>query len=213
MAGFDGVARIYHALEVAAFGGALQRARTTFLDCLTACRDVLVLGDGDGRFLRALLDAAPNVHVHSVDASTSMLSLAERRVRPADRVRVTFEHMDARRFDPGARNYDAVVTLFFLDCFVDTDVAAIVARVRPHLRPGGLWIFSDFAIPPRGLARRHAQVMVGALYRFFRWRTGIEARALPASESILERAGLVPVSHRDFRAGLIRSVVYLAESR
>ena len=210
MPGFDGVARVYHALEVAAFGGALQRARTAYLDRLAPCRDVLLLGDGDGRFLRALLDVAPDVCVHSVDASAAMLAVAEHRLRPGERARVTFEHADARRFDPGARTYDAVVTAFFLDCFSDHDVAHLVARVGPHLRRGGVWVFTDFASPARGVARLYARLVVGALYRFFRWRAGIDARGLPPSEAILERSGLMPVAHHEFRAGLIRAVLYRA---
>src|SRR5690606_35643402 len=48
-AGFVRVARIYHALERLAFGRALERARFALLPALAGCRDVLVLGDGDGR--------------------------------------------------------------------------------------------------------------------------------------------------------------------
>jgi spermidine synthase len=210
MPGFDGVARVYHALEIVAFGRALQRARTAFLGHLASCDDVLLLGDGDGRFLRALLDAAPHTHVHSVDASARMLSLAARRLRPAERPRVTFECADARRFDPRARRYDAIVTAFFLDCFTAQDVAHLVARLRPQLRPGGVWVFADFAIPKRGAARVIGPLVVGALYRFFRWRAGIEADALPPSESCLDRANLTPVAHHESRAGLIRAVLYQA---
>lgn len=202
------MAATYQALEVCAFGGGLQRARTAFVDHLASCRDVLTVGDGDGRFLRALLDAAPDVRVHSVDASARMLALAGSRLRPDQRDRVTFECTDARHFDSGQRTYDAIVTMFFLDCFVEGDVERIVSRLLPHLRPGGLWLYADFAIPPSGAARIHARVVVGALYRFFRWRAGLEARTLPPSEAILERAGLSSLDQREFRAGLVRSAVY-----
>lgn len=208
MAGFDGIARSYQVLERMAFGGVLHRARTAFLEAVIPCQDVLLLGDGDGRFGRALLEASPHVRVHSVDASAAMLALAAARVRPEDRSRITFEQIDALHFDPGSRTYDAVATLFFLDCFSAEDVATLVTRVRPHLRPGGLWLFADFAIPSGMLARAHARVVVWALYRFFRWRTGLGAHTLPPSEQILEQAGLRPVAHRAFRAGLIRSVLY-----
>jgi cyclopropane fatty-acyl-phospholipid synthase-like methyltransferase len=208
MAGFDGIARSYHLLERMAFGGALQRARTAFLQSLAPCQHVLLLGDGDGRFGRELLEASSRVRVHSVDASAAMLALAAGRVQADDRPRITFEQADARHFDPGRRTYDAIVTLFFLDCFSEQDVVQIVTRVRPHLRAGGVWLFADFAIPSGMLARAHAHVAVWTLYRFFRWRTGLEARTLPPSEHILEQSGLQPVAHRTFRAGLIRSVMY-----
>lgn len=207
-AGFDGVARVYRFLEYAAFGRTLQRARVAFTDRLTGCQSVLILGEGDGRFLADLARRLPASRMHCVDASEAMLTLAARRLSVADRTRITFERADARALDLGARTYDAVVTLFFLDCFSTEQVEALVARVSARLRPGAPWLFADFAIPPRGPARWHARVIVGGLYTFFRWRTGIVARELPASERALQRAGLTLAGEREFRLGLVRSAVY-----
>jgi len=208
MTGFDRVARVYRWLEYAAFGGALQRARVAHLGHLRRCADILVLGDGDGRCLAAILRAAPFARIECVDDSQVMIDLAARRLSVADRRRVTFTCTDACTFDPGQRTFDAVVTMFFLDCFVDRDVHALVERLRPQLRHGALWLFADFAIPARGLARWHAQVIVSSLYLFFRLATGLEARALPASEAHLLAAGLRCTEVTTERAGLIRTTVY-----
>ena len=213
MPGFDSVARVYRVLEHVAFGRTLQRARVAHIDRLRHCTDILILGDGDGRFLSALMTAAPTARVHCIDASPAMLALADARLSAADRARVTFECTDARTVDLGTRTFDAIVTMFFLDCFVDEDVQMMVAASSPRLRPGGVWLFADFAIPPRGLARLHARLVVGALYKFFRWRTGLVGCALPASPAILEAAGLRPVAVSTFRAGLIESAVYACRSR
>ena len=208
MAGFDRVARIYRALEYAAFGATLQRARTAHVDRLRGCRDVLFLGDGDGRFLAALLAAAPHARVTSVDASAAMLTMAAARVHDDDSARVTFTRADMRTITPPPQSLDAIVTLFSLDCVSDDDVRAVVRRLAPALRAQGQWLFADFALPPRGLARLHARVVVAALYLFFRWQTHIPARALPQSERWLSEAGLVLLAETSFRAGLIRSAVY-----
>nr|MBP6717075.1 class I SAM-dependent methyltransferase [Acidobacteriota bacterium] len=144
-----------------------------------------------------------------VDGSARMLSLAAARLTAEERTRATFEHADARQYDPGPRPFDAIVTLFFLDCFVEHDVRQLVSRLSPCLRAGGIWLFADFAIPARAPARWHAQLVVNGLYLFFRWRAGLDARALPPSEAILQTAGLVAADQREYRAGLIRSVVYL----
>jgi len=212
MSGFDRVAGIYHALEYAAFGRTLQRSRVAHLDRLRDCSDVLILGDGDGRFLQALMQAMPTVRVHSVDASSKMLALAASRLGDDDRARVTLERADVRHWDTGDRSYDAIVTLFFLDCFLERKVEDLVARLTPRLRPGGLWFFADFAIPSAGLARLHALVVVKSLYLFFKWRAGLEAQKLPPSEAILQRAGLTCVAAREFRAGILRSAVYEQEA-
>ncbi len=205
--GFDRVAGIYRLLEYLAFGRTLQRARTAHLQALRACRDILVVGDGDGRCLEAIVAIAPDARVTAVDASREMLARAQRRiVRAGAADRVVFEHADVRRLSWPADRYDAIVTMFVLDCFTPDDVRTIVGAVAGSLRRDGIWLFADFAIPARGWRRLHARLVVGALYVFFRWRTGIEARELPPSEATLAAHGFAPAAVREYRGGLIRSV-------
>ena len=51
----DPIASSYRWLEYAAFGLALENARFDFLSHAAAARRVLILGEGDGRFLARLL--------------------------------------------------------------------------------------------------------------------------------------------------------------
>ncbi len=211
MSGFDRVARIYRRLEYLAFGDMLQRARIAHLSHAATAQRALLVGDGDGRFLAALLAANPHVHVTSIDASAAMLALAEPRVATADHARVLFLCADIRTAAL-PRNCDLIVTLFSLDCFTDEDAARVVARLGDCAAPHAQWLFADFAVPARGLARWHAQVIVRALYTFFRWRTGIDARTLPNSDAHIQRAGFRACERRFFRHGLVTSVVYARSS-
>lgn len=207
-ANFDRVARAYRWLEHAAFGTALQRARLVHLHHLRDRRNILLLGDGDGRALARILAVAPSSLVLSVDASPRMLELASRRIPEADRNRVTLHCADARTVSLLPQSIDAVVTQFFLDCFTSSEMTAIVNAVTPAVRSGGLWLFADFVLPPGGARRVLASTVVSALYAFFRWSTGITARALPASEKAITRAGFVAVEDAVFVGGLIHSVVF-----
>jgi len=208
-AGFDRVAGPYQVLEYLAFGRSLERARAHGLDRLRDCREILVIGEGDGRCLRALVRVAPAARIRCIDASAAMIARARRRLASSGAGdRVAFEHADVRDVDVPAARYDAVVTMFVLDCFSPSDVAAIAARLVRGLRPGGRWVFADFAIPPRGWARLRARVWVRALYAFFGWSAGLSVRALPPSEAILQAAGLTPVGARAFQHGLVRNVLF-----
>jgi ubiquinone/menaquinone biosynthesis C-methylase UbiE len=211
---FDGLAGIYRGLEFLAFGRDLERARTCYADRLADCRAILVLGEGDGRYLARLVQAAPQARIRCVDASAAMLARAAARLAdPAIKERVQFECADAFAISLPGAHYDAVVTLFFLDCFPPAQVEALVARLRASLKPEALWAWADFAVPPRGWARCRARVSLAVLYAFFRWQTGVEARALPPAEAILQQAGFQRTDAKEFQGGLVRSVIFSRSSR
>ena len=212
-ANFDRLARPYRGLEALAFGRTLERARFCFLDRLVDCRSILLLGEGDGRCLERLAVIAPSAHIHCIDASRAMLARAETRLRPAARARVTFEQADVLRRSFPTAGYDAVVTLFFLDCFTADQVAGLIARVRPALQPGSPWIFADFALPTGGFARWRARIWLKSLYLFFRWETGLAAQTLPPSEALLRAQGFRCREEQSLNRGFIRSAVYQAPSR
>ena len=207
--GFDRLSGLYRALEFLAFGRDLERARFRFLDQLRDCADILILGEGDGRCIERVARIAPAARIRCVDASAGMLARAGRRLGPGGgRALIRFEHADARAIVLPEQTYDAVLTLFFLDCFCVDDVAALVGRTQRSLRPGGLWVFADFALPTHGWSRLRARMWLAALYRFFRWQTGIDAKALPPSEDLLRDAGWQPVASHNLQGGFIRSVLF-----
>jgi SAM-dependent methyltransferase len=205
---FDRLAGIYRALEYLAFGRDLERARFCFLEKLRACRHILVLGEGDGRCLAQLIHAAPAARVDCLDLSPAMLARAAARLPTEARGRVTFRCADllAAELPPG--HYDAVVTLFFLDCFTPEQAADIVRRVTASLQPRACWLWADFALPPRGVARLRAQIWLAVLYTFFRWQTGLPARMLPPAEEFIATAGFACRDRREFQCGLLCSAFF-----
>jgi ubiquinone/menaquinone biosynthesis C-methylase UbiE len=204
-AGFGRMAPWYRALEFLAFGGDLERARFAFLERLSGCSDILLLGEGDGRCAARLATIAPQARILCVDSSPGMIESARRRI--GDNHRVSFACADVRTFsiDPG--RFDAVTTLFLLDCFDAADVATVVGRVGGALKPGALWLFADFVLPARGLARARARVWLRVLYTFFRWETGLAVSSLPPSEKILADEGWKVAEGRDLQCGLLRTAL------
>lgn len=164
----------------------MQRRRVAFLNTVCDARRGLVLGDGDGRFLNAFVQAAPEAEVDALDSSPAMIALARRRTGPG---RVCFHRADAREFAfaPGA--YDVIVTHFFLDCLTDAEVARLVPRIAAATATGARWLVSEFALPAGGLARWRAAVWIWLSYRAFGWATGLRARRLPDYGAALRAAG------------------------
>jgi ubiquinone/menaquinone biosynthesis C-methylase UbiE len=186
----------------------LERARFCFLESLRDCRSVLVLGEGDGRCLEQLVRAAPDAHLDCLDLSPAMLARAETRLPAEARARVTFRQADLLTTALPDKNYDAVVTLFFLDCFTSEQTADIVHRIAASLRPGARWLWADFVLPPRGLARLRARIWLAVLYAFFHWQTTLSARVLPPAEELISAEGFAREAEQLFQWGLVRSVVF-----
>jgi ubiquinone/menaquinone biosynthesis C-methylase UbiE len=205
---FDRLARIYRVLEYGAFGRDLERARFGLLGRLAGCRDILVLGEGDGRCLARLVRHAPEARIDCFDISPAMIARAGRRLPPGTGDRVTFRCADLLTAELPDKRYDAVVTLFFLDCFTSPQTAGLVRRIAARLRPGALWLWADFTLPPRGLARWRARVWVAVLYFFFRWQTALPARALPPAEALILAAGFRREDERSFQFGLVRAALF-----
>lgn len=202
---FNLIARPYRWLEYLTLGKALENCREHYLPQLLKCRRALILGDGDGRFLQALLASNSELQADAVDASSAMLHLLRKNCHHCgDRVQT--HHISALDFTPSGQ-YDLVVTHFFLDCFSQPEVEAIAARIAPALSPGGLWLVSDFRIPP-GPIRLPAFVLVRGLYIAFRILTGLRVKRLPNHAAALTQAGMTPIAHHYSFAGLLLTEIW-----
>jgi len=204
------LARWYRWIEYMAFGRTLERRRCAFLPLLSDVRRVLILGEGDGRALQRLLEIAPLAEIDVIDSSLEMLALARRRTAGSNRVQ--FLCQDATTAAWPASHYDAVISLFFLDCFTESDARPLIHRLAQALTPGGTWLISEFAIPARGWPRWHARAVVALMYRFFRIATGLRAKALPPIEKLVQEAGMTRIDVERERAGLVVSEVWVRNS-
>lgn len=204
----DPIARAYRWVEYLAFGRALERCRFSLLPAAQGARRVLILGEGDGRFLGRILSGNPTATVDVVESSAAMIKIAESRISAADRARVRFVRRDAVHSAMPGSDYDVVVTNFFLDCLDESDAATVVNAAAVALKPAGRWLIAEFQQPSAGFARIHASLWLAVMYSFFRWTTGLEARQLPDYAARLRRLGFRLSQHRQWRLGLIVAQVW-----
>ena len=208
---FDLIARPYRWLEYLSFGPYLERRRFCYLNELDNCRRALVLGDGDGRFTARLLAANSEITVDAIDSSAVMLRLLEQRVArlgSSASGRLQIRQMDALSFSPEGRLYDLVVTHFFLDCFSESEVGALIARIAPHLTADATWLVSEFAIPERRLPAYLSRTVVGVLYRVFGMVTGLKVRSLPNYGKLLKQARFELRQRKTHLGGLLCSEIW-----
>ena len=202
----DRLAPWYRLVEYCAFGRALERRRFAFLSKLKTAHKILVLGEGDGRALLRLQNLAQQASIHVVELSGAMIALARRRISGAPQIH--FQQADARTAEFGQEQFDGITTFFFLDCFKEPEALSVVLRLTQALKPGGLWLITDFAVPPSGWQRWYAALWIWIMYRFFRITTGLQASRLPPINDLLNAAGLALIAEEQEHAGMIISQVW-----
>lgn len=209
---FDRLAPLYRWLEWLSFGPFLWWCRCAFLGELRGSRQALVIGDGDGRFTARLLRSNPDVGIHAVDASPSMLrALLRRAGRHSGRVQATC--VDAREGLPvSTTSFDLIVTHFFLDCISTEEVSLLAQRARAVAAPNALWVVSEFAVPEGWFGRLVALPLIKSLYWAFGRLTGLRQHSLPDYEHSLGAAGFALVQRESWLGGLLVSELWSANS-
>lgn len=187
-------ARIYMATEYLALGSVLDQARAQSLSSLQGCRRVLLLGDGDGRFLARLCCSGFTGEIVSIDGSEAMIRCAQQRLRqqaPAVENQVTWLCADIHTAALPAGPFDGIVSQFFLDNFSPGTVSELIRRVKAVSSPDAVWSLADFVEPQhlQGWRRVRQQLLLSTLYSIFRYTAKIEARQLPPIEALMRESG------------------------
>ncbi|MDI1320682.1 MAG: class I SAM-dependent methyltransferase [bacterium] len=201
---FDRLAPHYDWLETFTAGEKLQQVRTAWLQELRGCRRILSVGEGHGRFAEACAKRFPGAQLTCVEASPRMLARAQQRIGAAA-PRIQWQCADVLAWTPPREKYDAIVTCFFLDCFPPDQLAAVIAKLAACAAPDAVWLVSDFAVPPQGLAHWRARAVHALMYGFFGMTVGLPARRLtPPDESLCAQAFRLE-ARRESEWGLLRS--------
>ncbi len=184
----DRIAPFYRTFETLAFGTRLQRHRLAFLDTAANKHRALILGDGDGRFTRALATTHPTLPIDSIDLSHGKLV-----------------HADALPFPFPSATYDILFTHFFLDCFNPEELTSLIPRISQSLCPKATWIITDFQQAPGGWRSLYTRAWLNTMYTFFHIATGLKTRRLASYTGSLHAAQFTLQQQRISRDGLITS--------
>jgi len=201
----DRIAPYYKLLEYLSFGLYLQRTRTYFLPHLQTKQRILLIGDGDGRFLAQLLNINPTATIDSYDLSAGMILGAKSRIT---KHQVNFYEQDITTTHLPNQTYDAIVANFFFDCFNTNQLTTLIASLKLSAQPDCLWFVSDFQIPIAQPAKLIAILLTRFLYLCFALTTGLKQRQLPNYHQALT-SNLLNLTHRqDSLAGILTTRLY-----
>ncbi len=212
---FDTLAPHYRWMEFVLAGEKLQRCRTAFLEQIPVAHDVLILGEGPGRFLVECRRRLPSASITCVDSSPRMLLAACGNLKSTclDPGQTTFIEADLLTWNPPTASADLIVTHFFLDCFPPDQLESVVSKLAQAARPGAAWLLADFQAPARGLSRLRARLILKSMYAFFRLSTRLPAKRLSDPDGILQRHGFRLQQRKLSEWGLLRSDYWRRECK
>jgi ubiquinone/menaquinone biosynthesis C-methylase UbiE len=198
---FDSIASFYPLLEQMVFGSTLSRSRRLFSERLLSGENILLIGEGNGRFLFEMVRKTSAVSFTVVDSSARMLAAARRRIATVEPCPpIELIHADILEWESLGGRYDRVVTHFFLDLFTPSDICQIVEKISRLATEDALWINIDFTSRYHGLRQRF---LMWAQYRFIRIAAGIEAARLFDPLPSMQAAGWEVLERRSLESGWI----------
>ena len=207
--GYDQLASRYQLLEKLMFGSHLKKARTALLTSIPECRSALVLGDGDGRLLEALLTNQPECQITSIDQSQRMLEIQQERLAThPQRDNVNWRQQDARELEGFGHQFDLLVSAFFLDCFDSQELEKHLPLWLNTLRPGGHFYFVDFQEPGSGWKRLRGKLYLTMMHHFFRCCTNLKNRRLVDLNGALNTCPLELIVSQNMSHDLISVRLY-----
>jgi ubiquinone/menaquinone biosynthesis C-methylase UbiE len=197
--GFDLLAPVYDTLARWIIGKDIVNAQLCFLDQLHNCHRILILGGGSGWILESLCARFPHLEIDYVDVSPNMIKAAKEKFSHYKR----FRFIEGTEVDIPEKNYDGVITNFYLDMFDAKNLTRVIEQIKNSLTHQATWIATDFV----NEGKMHS-FKLWCMYRFFRVITGIEATRLPDWAFQLNQAGLELRDSRKYNNGFIASNFY-----
>lgn len=205
---FDLVAPLYPTLERLVFGVHLDDARRAFIDDVLKADRALLVGEGNGRFLKSVLTRKLVGCLKVVEKSKAMIRLTKSRIGGTGKVPLELIEADFLRCRLG-REFDCVVTHFFLDLFNPPTQLAIIKKIGEITTEKGTWINVDFT-PPRTMAGR---ALMWLQYTFFRIVSRVEARRCFDESAMATQNGWIVVANRRFLDGFVVAKRYKKRRR
>lgn len=205
---FNAVAPYYPWIESLVFGRKLTRARNAALDQIPAGANILLLGEGNGRFLTELLLRHPNARITCVEPSEGMRASQHKRLQSRfGKIPDTLTYIPQRIQDWTAppASYDAIVAHFFLDLFTDAELPAVVEKITHTAAPHATLCIAEFAELPTRFGRLYSRALIRTMYAFFSVATRLQTQRIPNWPQALLNHGWSQQSCTPHNQSLIRA--------
>ena len=202
---YDRVAGWYDRLSRMVFFKSQVNAQVDQLSHIPEKSKILIVGGGTGWILEELAKITlEGLDITFVEISRNMLELAKKRKYGLNRV--NFVHLPIEEF-VSQEEFDVVHTAFLFDNFSKERIAQVFSKLDHLLKPGGLWLFSDFD-SAAAQGKWWKKFMLNVMYLFFRIISDVEATQLVSTSSLFEEKHYLKVKEATYYKRFIKTTIY-----
>jgi ubiquinone/menaquinone biosynthesis C-methylase UbiE len=204
-ANYDNSAWFYDRLSRVVYGRALIRSQVYLLQYIPANAHILIAGGGTGWILEEIAKVHPSgLAITYVEVSAKMMALSRKRNAGDNEIIYINEPVENLA---GKTLYDVVITPFLFDNFTEQTLQKVFTHIHSKLRPGGLWLNTDFRLT----GKWWQSFLLRSMILFFRIICRIEAKKLPQIELCFEQHQYKVIDQKAFFGEFILSTVYRKE--
>jgi ubiquinone/menaquinone biosynthesis C-methylase UbiE len=180
----------------------LVKSQVYLLQHLPANTKLLIVGGGTGWILEEIAKIHPaGLAITYVEISAKMTTLSKQRNIGHNKVSFINEAIEHVMLPI---DYDVVITPFLFDNFKEDNLPLVFNHIHQSLKPGGLWLCTDFQVTGALWQR----VLLKSMYLFFKVLCGIETTNMPNIEAQFMKYQYKKKSAKAFFADFIISTQY-----
>jgi len=201
-ANYDNSAWFYDQLCWLVYGKTMINAQRFLLKFISPGSKVLIAGGGTGWILEELSRLhSGGLTVTYLEIAPKMMQLSQKRNTGLNKIVFINKAVENARLQP---NFDVAITPFLFDNFTQRNFELIFAHVHAALKPGGLWLNSDFQLT----GKWWQPILLKTMFLFFRLTCNIEANRLPDIQKQFDLHGYKNIARKTFYGNFIVSEIY-----
>ncbi|MDP4664145.1 MAG: class I SAM-dependent methyltransferase [Salibacteraceae bacterium] len=206
--GFNLLAPIYDGVVFLFFGKAFSQLQQQLFSDLASAEKCLIVGGGSGEVLENAIAQNLASHYYYAELSDGMIEKTKNRIS-------RLNHSSSIEFSNDwtswkEQSFDVIILPFVLDCYAETELQPLLAKLVSCLSPKGKILFIDFNQEADfGYQAHFAKAgFITLLYAFFNIATGISAKKLPAFNQLFIAQGLIAERRILIKKGWIQAVCW-----
>ncbi|RCH54833.1 methyltransferase type 12 [Mucilaginibacter hurinus] len=198
-ANYNKTAWFYDGLSTLVYGRSLINAQGYLLKYIQPYSHILIIGGGTGIILESIAKKHPgSLSITYVEVAEKMITRARKRNTGGNKI--NFVHSAIEDVDtPG--EFDIVITPFLFDNYSDEVLKTMVPHISRQLKPGGLWLNTDFQFT----GKWWQWLLLKGMYAFFKLFSDIPTSRIPDIKQCLSKAGCQLIEEKDFYSGFVQT--------